>query len=413
MKLLIEKRNELEAKNKKLAQVFEEAGPEMDMDKVKCLEGNSHAKAEKIKQLNDELTDISKEVDRLAGIEKIADDTKRRTEGLTKANRIILPGVPGDGIVGPRGEIIQPKSLGQLLIESKAYKNREQSAPAELDIELKTLFSTSAGWAPEVLRTGRVVEDAQRPIQVTDAFPAGATGMNSIKYMEETTFTSAAAEAAEGGAYGESALALTEQTSPVQKVATFLPITDEQLEDEVRVSSYVDNRLRFMLGQRLDLQLLVGDGSSPNLRGVLNVVGIQTQAKGADSVPDAIRKGITKVRVTGRANPNRIIMHPNDWEAIVLLKTADGIYIWGSPSMAGPERIWGLPIVQSDAETENTAVLGDFLVHSELVSRRGIIVKISDSHSTYFIEGKQAIRADVRIALIFYRPEAFCTITGI
>lgn len=52
-------------------------------------------------------------------------------------------------------------------------------------------------------------------------------------------------------------------------------------------------------------------------------------------------------------------------------------------------------------------------MHSELVSRRGIVVKISDSHSDYFVSGKQAIRADVRVALIFYRPAAFCTVTGI
>ena len=411
MKLLIEKRNELEAKNKKLAQVFEEAGPEMDMDKVDCLEGckTSREKAKRIEEMNNELTDIGKEVSRLAEIEKAAEDTKKRQEELTKANRIALPGA---GAGTPPGQITPVKSIGQMFVESKAYKNREHKAEAELDIELKTLFETTVGWAPEVLRTGKVVEFATRPIQVIDVFPAGATGQNSIKYMEETTFTNAAAEAAEGGSYAEGALKLTEKSSPVEKIATFLPITDEQLEDVARVSSYIDNRLRFMLMQRLDLQLLVGNGAAPNLRGVLNVVDIQTIAKGGDSEPAAIRKAMTKVRVTGRANPSSVIIHPNDWETIILLTTADGVFIWGHPSAAGPERIWGLPIVQTDAETENTTLVGDFLVHSELVTRRGIIVKISDSHSTYFVEGKQAIRADVRVAIIIYRPKAYCTVTG-
>ena len=94
-------------------------------------------------------------------------------------------------------------------------------------------------------------------------------------------------------------------------------------------------------------------------------------------------------------------------------RTADGIYIWGNPADPGPERIWGKPVVQSTYQTENTGVVGDFAMFSELAVRRGIEVQVSNSHSTYFIEGKLAIRADMRAALLFYRPKAFCQVTGI
>ena len=211
----------------------------------------------------------------------------------------------------------------------------------------------------------------------------------------------------------EAALALTEQSSPVRKIAVFLPVTDEQLEDEQQARGYINNRLPFMLRQRLDGQVLVGNGTAPNLRGFLNVVGIQTQAKGADPVPDAIYKGMVLSRVTGRAFPNAVVFHPLDWQDVRLLRTADGIYIWGSPSEAGPARIWGLPVVESDAITQNTALVGDFANFSELSVRRGIDVQVSNSHGTYFVEGKQAVRADMRVALVVYRPAAFCTVTGV
>ena len=193
----------------------------------------------------------------------------------------------------------------------------------------------------------------------------------------------------------------------------FLPITDEQLEDVAGLPSYVNRRLPFMLQQRLDGQILVGNGTAPNLRGVNNVVGIQTQAKGADPVFDAVLKGATKVRVTGRAAPGHVVFHPNDWQDLRLTRTVDGIYILGNPNQPGPDSIWGLRVVESDAQTENTAVVGDFANYSLLAIKRGIDVQVSNSHSTYFVEGKQAIRADMRAALVFFRPAAFCTVTGI
>ncbi|MCI0687569.1 MAG: phage major capsid protein, partial [Sporichthyaceae bacterium] len=111
--------------------------------------------------------------------------------------------------------------------------------------------------------------------------------------------------------------------------------------------------------------------------------------------------------------PNVVFIAPAKWETVRLLRTADGVYIWGHPAIPGPETIWGVPVVQTTAVTSTKAVIGDFRNFSELAVRRGIDTQISNSHSTFFVEGKLAIRADVRVALIFYRPKAFGTVTGL
>jgi HK97 family phage major capsid protein len=398
---LKETEDRLAAKQKELADLFAEAGPELDMAKIKSISGDRADKVAAIRALNEELDEIGQKADELRELKRIAvriHDAEGRDDG----------GQRGDGSEQSRGE----KSFGELFVKSGAG-TKVKGQTVELDVELKTLMTTAAGWTPETTRSGRLVESAQRPIQVTDLVPMDPTDQSAYVYMEETTFTNNAAEVAEGGTYGEAAFALTEQSSTVRKVGVWLPVTDEQLEDERAARAYIDRRLPFMARQRLDGQILVGNGTAPNLRGVNNVVGIQTQAKGADPVPDAVYKALVKVRVTGRAFPNACVFHPNDWQDVRLLRTADGIYIWGNPSEAGPLRIWGVNVVESDAQTENTAVVGDWENFSLLAVKRGIEVQVTNSHSTFFIEGKQAIRADMRVALVFLRPAAFATVTGI
>jgi len=399
---LVSKRKELEAKRAKLAKIFEESkdGKDYDFMKSNDLTGKDmKARVDEVRKLNSEVEELAKDVENMAG----------SLEGVKLLN--------GDraGNEPVENKTQEKKSIGELFTDSIAYKNYKggEGPIAELKVGLKAVFSTSAGWAPESLRTGKVVEYATRPISMIDVVPPGATNQSSIVYMEETTFTNAAAETAEGGAYPEAALVLTEKSSPVRKIPVFVPVTDEQLEDVAGIQSYLENRLRFMLRQRLDGEILSGDGVAPNLTGILNVSGIQTYALTSEPVPDAIYKAITKVRVTGRSFPNLVVLHPNDWQGIRLLRTTDGVYIWGNPSEAGPERIWGLPVVQTDAMTENTGLVGDFQNHIQLYEKAGIEIKVSDSHSDYFVKGKLAVRAAFRVALPVYRPAAFCTVTGI
>lgn len=406
---LKEAEGKLAAAQKSLAEVFDQAGPDYDMAKVTVIDGDSKAKVEWIRTKNAELDDLGAQVEQLRDVaraaERVRGDRKSGQEEEAKgAER-------GDGSRGPGGR----KSVGELFTDSSAYTKRAgQNGPeAHLDLELKALFETGAGWEPETTRGPRIVEYVTRPIQLIDLIPNTTTTQTAVTYMEETTFVNNAAEIPEGGLYPESALGLEEKTSPVRKIGTWLPVTDEQLEDVPQARAYINNRLPFMVRQRLDGQLLAGDGTGSNLGGLLNTVGIQAQAKGGDPTPDAVYKAMTKIKVNGLAMPNATVWNPEDWQEVRLLRTTDGIYIWGNPSEPGPARIWGLPVVEVFGLTAGTAVVGDFANFSELAVRRGIDVQISNAHNDFFIRGKQAVRADIRAAFIVYRPKAFATVTGI
>ena len=311
----------------------------------------------------------------------------------------------------------QLKGFGDFFVESEAYKAYRSgtSHTSTMDIDahqLKTLMTTSAGWAPENLRLSDAVLSAQRPIAVADMVPFFSTEQAAVVYMLESTFTNNAAEAAEGAAFGEAALALTETTSTVRKIAVALPVTDEQLSDVGGVSDYINQRLSYMIRARLDSQILTGNGAAPNLEGLNNVSGINTTAKGSDPTPDAIYKSIRKCRAVGFANPTAVFVHPSDWEAIRLLRDVNGNYIWGPPSASAPITIFGLPVVETTAATENTISLGDLQGYSGLFVRRGVDIETGWT-GTQFTEGEVTIRATMRVAMVWFRASALATVTGV
>lgn len=408
---LVEKRGELDAKRKKLSDIFTEAGPDLDMEKVKSVDGDTSAKVDTIRSLHSEIGDLQKQVDGFVAAIQASEGEAAAAEAREAVASMKHAEKGGSG--GPR-----IKSLGEYFAEAKEYTEAQdkKSIQMEYDVELKTLMTTTTGWVPETTRGPRMIDFVTRPIQVTDTIPTTTTSQVAIKYMEETTFTNAAAEVAEGGTKPEAALALTERTDPVRKIAVWIPVTEEQLEDVPGIQGYIDNRLTFMVRQRLDSQILVGDGTAPNLSGILDRSGIQTQAKGADPTPDAFYKAMTKVRLTGAGNggaiPNVMYMHPNDWQEIRLLRTADGIYIWGSPADPGIDRMWGLAVVLAEGLTEGTGLVGD-TSFVELAVKKGITLKTTDSHSDYFIKNQLVILAEMRAALVVYRPAAWCQVTGI
>lgn len=318
----------------------------------------------------------------------------------------------------------QLMSLGDLFVGSRAYQAFRSGRKDTGDLEeigydpgfqlRATTMTRAAGFAPESLRTGRVVDAATRPPRVIDAYPMAPTTQAAVVFMRETTFTNNAAEAAESsGSAGEAALAYTQITSTVQKIAVHLPVTEEQLADVEGMRERIDNRLELMLRQRLDVQLVSGNGTAPNLEGILNTTGIQTQAKGTDPAFDAIFKAITLVRFTGFAEPDALILHPNDWQDIRLTRTTDGIYILGNPGDVGPERLWGLPVYVSTAATENTGIVGDYMGYAEVAYRQGVEFAVTDSHGTDFLGGVLRVKATLRVAHVVYRPAAFCAVTGL
>ena len=337
-------------------------------------------------------------------------------------------------------EQVAPKSLGEMFTDSDAYKNYKANGVKGVDskvnanpLEYKTTLTTT-GYPPEVLREPGILESLQRPDgAVFTLFDQIQSDQNSFAYLEETTFTNNAAEAAEGSAVGEAALAFTEQTESIRKMGVFLPVTDELLADVSGIQGYVNSRLQTMIRLRLDSQVLSGDGTAPNLEGILDAgkSNVGSTAFGSYSGNlgriGAIYGAITDIRVNAFTEPDTIIMHPNDWNSVVTELTgfagdstagyAANVPLFVASGMFGQApvaSIWGVKVLPTTAITENTVLVGKFGggEAAHLVMRQGIDLAVSDSHSDYFTKNMLAIRATMRVGFPVYRQQAFHKITA-
>src|SRR5690606_23419791 len=151
------------------------------------------------------------------------------------------------------------------------------------------------------------------------------------------------------------------------------------------LESTIRGRLVLMVRRREEYQILNGDGVAPNLRGIMNRVGIQTEARNPGEPPfDPLYRAMTAIRVQSFYEPSAIVMHPNDWAAIRLTRTQDGVYILGNPGDPdAAQRLWGLQVRTTTDQPEGTALVGAFSTAAQRFVRSGITVVASTEHADY------------------------------
>lgn len=326
------------------------------------------------------------------------------------------------------------KSIGQQFVASEGYKGLKSRGLkgnfSTGDVEIKstltegTLADNGPGYAPVTavpnLIPG-VVDIRFQDLVVADLFPQGTTDTNLIRYLQETVATNGAGATGEGQLYGESALKFDKTDETLHKLATFLPISDEMLEDWAQTQSYVDARLTLFVKLEEQAQILSGDGSGDNLTGLLQRSGLATPiVKGTspsasdDNQMDAIYRQITAIRTTAFLEPDSIVIDPTAWQDILLSKNSQGFYYANGPFAGSqPAMLWGKKVCVTPAMTASEALVGAFAQSAQLFRKGGLTVVASNSHADYFQRGLTAIRAEERLALAVYRPGAFGTVTNL
>lgn len=314
--------------------------------------------------------------------------------------------------------------MGRWLLANKgrfptgAWTSPSSELPAGIDLMAATLSGDPASGGALVLPDSQpgILSTPTRPLVMADLIAPGVTTSNLVSYMRETAFDNAADTVPEGGTKPESTLTFDAVSDPVRKIAHWLPITEEMLEDVPALGGYIDTRLRLGVQLAEDDQLLNGSIVAPDIVGFLNRTGLAPAiARGTDSNADAVLKQIAAIFVSTNLQPTGIVMNPSNWLTIQLLKLTTGEYASGNGPFSAPQvpTLWGVPVALTSAMAAGTALVGAFKTASQLFRKGGLRVEASNSHQDFFTKNLVAIRAEERLALAVYRPAAFGTVTGL
>lgn len=346
---------------------------------------------------------------------------------------------PGDGVFSHGFTGV--KTLGDQIIEQ--FEAGGSQRGVSQSFEAKGFFTT-AGAIPDAMKAtfdttaagldtsrnyvtppGGLVLIEQQRLTIRDLLPVGQTVQNTVYFPKETVYTNAAGMVAEEGEKPEATLDIESSSAPVKKIAVLIKVSDEMWDDFPMLRDYVNSRLRFMVEQREEDQLLNGSGAGNNITGILNSSPQTYALTGGESIANAIHKAMTKIKVpasnVGGYNPSGIVIHPTDWQAVRLSTDDNNQYYGGGPFTGAygnggglaPDRLWGLPVVVTTAIAENTALVGDFRLGAQIFQRTGIDVKTFDQNEDDVNFNRKTIRVEERLALAVYRPSAFCTVTSI
>ena len=344
----------------------------------------------------------------------------------------------GEGLREARA---QYKSVGEAFLNSEEFKSLQggrngANMPSPFQYagslttgyNVKDIYSAMPSGTPGQfgsIQRDPIVIPPQRTKRVRDLFPVRTTSAAIIEYFRMTGFTNNAATVSERTsgtpdvftAKPQSTMTFTGVQAPVRTIAHWEAAHRNVLADEPQLRSIIDNELMYGLRLQEDAQILSGDGTGENLEGVLNTSGIQSYAWSngatspvADTKADAIRRAAT-LSFLAYYEPTGVVLHPNDWEDIELTKDANGQYLVAvSVALGGEPRVWRLPVVETPAIAEGTALVGAFGTGAQLYDREQANIRISEQHSDFFVRNAIVVLAEQRLALAVKRPEAFVAV---
>ncbi len=250
-----------------------------------------------------------------------------------------------------------------------------------------------------------IVGGPELPLLIESLIPHVPVSVGAVNYVKGS-FTNGAAEVAEGGSKPETTFSMSLATASIQTVAHWTKITEQLAADAPAVTAYINAKMQYGLALKIDRQLVVGNGTSGAISGLLNsgnftsytsAISSSLPASGATLIDFALLIK-THLETLGYA-PRYLVLNPADWAALALLKDEQGRYLLGGPANATGKQLWGIPVVTTAAVTSGKYLMADFALGATIFDRQEMAIEI-DREGNDFTKNLLTIRCERRLGLV-------------
>jgi len=323
------------------------------------------AKVESYKSQDAEVTALKAEIEALKGKETIE---KSEFENLQEQVNQLKEAGKNE----PKNEsMLETIKANRAKIDG-ATREKGNGQVFEMTVKADTLRASVAN-NPYALDLNDVGQLATRRLTVYDLFPKFSVPMNAkgvVRYVDwdEATKVRAAAAVAEGAVIPEATVKFATYTLNLQKVGVTVPVSEEFAYDDNLLMQEVRNFLVNDVALKIDTDLIAGNGTAPNIKGLTASATAYTAV--ASGITDAsiydlivdMKRSIT-VGGGSKYNPDFILMNIVDINKMLLKKDVNKQYV-APPFAQGGNGVSelvvsGVRVIECNAVTANTAILGD------------------------------------------------------
>jgi len=303
------------------------------------------------------------------------------------------------------------KSLtpGEEFVRSDEFKQFAagggKSSRVRLEVKNTVLAdNTTTTWFDQ--RPG-VVPGAFLPLNVYRSLPQNQTATDTVVLMREASFTNNARGQTEGQEKAQSAITFNKYNVPIETIAHWLKVSKQLLADAPAVVSYIENRLRFGVEAKVDDQLMNGNGTSPELMGLLDSGNytVYTPTSG-DNLIQAINRAKYQLWAIGYI-ADTVYVNPSDWGAQEIEREdgATGQYLYGAPGLQAGLNPFGLRVVITPRITAGSFLVGQTAVACGVWNRSGATIEMGYEDND-FTSNLVTVLAEVRLGLGVEVPAA-------